>query len=48
LVAVHPPVLALWRRAGAFDAVSADAVYETVDQAVEALAGRGAQFIPFG
>jgi SulP family sulfate permease len=47
IAAVHPPVLALWQRAGVFDAVGADSVYETVDQAVEAVAGRD-QFIPFG
>jgi SulP family sulfate permease len=40
LVAVHPPVLALWRRAGVFDAVDGGAVYETVGEAVDALRDR--------
>jgi SulP family sulfate permease len=35
-VGVHPPVFALWRRAGVFDAIGADAVYETIDEAVDA------------
>jgi SulP family sulfate permease len=36
-VGVHPPVLALWRRAGVFDALGDETVYETVDDAVEAV-----------
>ncbi|HTE60235.1 MAG TPA: SulP family inorganic anion transporter [Solirubrobacteraceae bacterium] len=39
-VDVHPPVLALWRRAGVFDAVGDDCVYETVGAAVEAVERR--------
>jgi sulfate permease, SulP family len=39
-VDVHPPVLALWRRAGVFDVVGADHAYETVGEAVEAVAPR--------
>jgi SulP family sulfate permease len=39
---VHPPVLALWRRAGVLDAIGADSVHETVDEAVEALEHRSA------
>jgi SulP family sulfate permease len=39
-VDVHPPVLALWRRAGVFDVVGADRVYETVEAAVEAVEPR--------
>ena len=33
-VAVHPPVLALWERAGVFDVVRRADVHETVDEAV--------------
>ena len=40
LVAVHPPVLALWRRAGVFDAVGDAMVYETVDEAIDAIEER--------
>ncbi|WCB95202.1 putative sulfate transporter [Baekduia alba] len=36
LAAVHPPVLALWRRAGLIDAVGEDAVFATVEEAVAA------------
>jgi sulfate permease, SulP family len=35
LVGVHPRVGALWERAGVFDAIGADAVYETIDEAVD-------------
>ena len=38
LVAVHPPVLALWRRAGVLDAIAPGGVHETVDDALAALA----------
>jgi MFS superfamily sulfate permease-like transporter len=38
LAAVHPPVLALWQRAGVFDILDEDAVYATVDEAVAAVA----------
>ena len=40
LAAVHPPVLELWRRGGVIDAIGADAVFETVDDAVRAVDGR--------
>ena len=40
LVAVHPPVLALWRRAGVFDAVGDATVYETVGEAIDAIEQR--------
>ena len=40
LAAVHPPVLELWRRGGVIDAIGADAVFETVHDAVRALNGR--------
>ena len=40
LAAVHPPVLELWRRGGVIDAIGADAVFETVSDAVQALNGR--------
>ena len=36
LAGVHPPVLALWRRAGAIDAVGEDAVFPTVQLATRA------------
>jgi SulP family sulfate permease len=36
LASVHPPVLALWRRAGLIDALGDGAVFATVDDAVEA------------
>jgi sulfate permease, SulP family len=39
-VGVHPPVLALWRRAGVLDALGDDTVYETVDDAVAAVEAR--------
>lgn len=35
--AVHPPVLALWERAGVFDVVARDALHETVADAVGAV-----------
>ena len=35
LVGVHPRVGALWERAGVFDAIGSDAVYETIDEAVD-------------
>ena len=37
---LHPPVLALWRRAGVFDVVGPDSVYETVADAVAAVGQR--------
>ena len=37
----HPKVLALWRRAGVVDAIGDDAVFESVSQAVDSLAGDG-------
>ena len=40
LAAVHPPVLELWQRGGVIDAIGADAVFETVPDAVGALNGR--------
>jgi SulP family sulfate permease len=40
LVAVHPPVLALWRRAGVLDAIAPGGVHETVDDALAAIADR--------
>jgi SulP family sulfate permease len=36
LASVHPPVLALWRRAGVIDALGDGAVFATVDDAVAA------------
>jgi SulP family sulfate permease len=48
LVAVHPPVLALWQRAGVLDAVGADSVYETVERAIAAVGRRDPRFIPTG
>jgi MFS superfamily sulfate permease-like transporter len=36
LAAVHPPVLALWRRAGLVEALGEDAVFATVEEAVGA------------
>ena len=41
-VGVHPPVLALWERAGVIEAVGASAVYETLGEAVEAAERRAA------
>ena len=38
LVDVHPPVLALWKRAGVIDAIGAANVFESTSDAVEALA----------
>ena len=40
LAAVHPPVLELWQRGGVIDAIGADAVFETVPDAVRAVTGR--------
>ncbi len=41
LARVHPPVLALWERAGAIDAIGAGMVFATVRDAVHTLpAGR--------
>jgi len=37
LARVHPPVLALWKRAGVIDAVGEDRVFDTVRDAVRAL-----------
>src|SRR4051812_928351 len=36
LASVHPPVLALWQRAGLLDALGDDAVFASIDDAVEA------------
>jgi sulfate permease, SulP family len=36
LASVHPPVLALWQRAGLLDALGDGAVFATVEDAVEA------------
>jgi SulP family sulfate permease len=47
-VGVHPPVLALWRRAGVFDAAEDDTVYETVGEAVEALERSAAGIVRSG
>jgi MFS superfamily sulfate permease-like transporter len=40
LARVHPEVLELWRRAGVIDAIGDDAVFESVDEAVQTLAER--------
>ena len=40
--AVHPPVLALWARAGVLDAIGADSVKDTLDEAIFATDGRPA------
>jgi SulP family sulfate permease len=37
LAAVHPPVLELWQRGGAIDAIGANSVFETVHEAVRAV-----------
>ena len=37
LARVHPPVLALWERAGAIDAIGKDRVFDTVRDAVHRL-----------
>ena len=37
LARVHPPILALWRRAGLMDLIGDDAVFETVRDAVDAV-----------
>ena len=37
LARVHPPVLALWQRAGAIDAIGEDRVFDTVRDAVHKL-----------
>jgi len=37
--AVHPPVLALWTRAGVVDAIGAENVNETLDQAIAGASG---------
>jgi sulfate permease, SulP family len=37
LARVHPPVLALWRRAGVISAIGDDRVYETIGDAVKSL-----------
>lgn len=39
---VHESTLALWRRAGLLDVIGPDSVYETIDDAVRAIGGRGA------
>jgi high affinity sulfate transporter 1 len=38
LTEVHPPVLALWRRAGVVDAVGEDAIFGSLPEAIAALA----------
>ncbi len=43
-VGVHPPVLALWQRAGVSDAAN-DTVYETVGEALEALERRAGALV---
>jgi SulP family sulfate permease len=43
LARVHPPVLALWRRAGVLDVVGEDGVFETVHDAVNALDRRAGE-----
>ena len=40
LAAVHPSVLELWHRGGVIDAIGANAVFDTVPDAVRALNGR--------
>jgi sulfate permease, SulP family len=42
LAAMHPSVLESWRRGGVIDAIGADAIFETVPDAVRALNGRAA------
>jgi SulP family sulfate permease len=42
LTEVHPPVLALWRRAGVVDAVGEDAIFDSLAEAIAALADGGA------
>jgi SulP family sulfate permease len=42
LCGIHPPVLALWQRAGVLDEVGDDAIRETVADAVEAIDARAA------
>ena len=37
LARVHPPILALWRRAGLMDVIGDDAVFDTVRAAVDAV-----------
>jgi sulfate permease, SulP family len=46
LARVHVPILELWQRAGVLDALSPDSVYETIEDAVGALAGRSAGSTP--
>ena len=41
LVDVHPPVLALWKRAGVIDAIGEGNVFDTVRDAVQALTNGG-------
>ena len=40
LAQVHPPTLALWRRAGLMDVIDEDDIFESVDEAVDALTSR--------
>ena len=40
LARVHPPVFALWERAGAIDAIGKGRVFATVRDAVHTLSGR--------
>jgi SulP family sulfate permease len=52
LAGVHPPVLALWRRAGLFDVVGEESLFATVAEAVRAADGPPTRaeppFIPTG
>lgn len=40
LARVHPPVFALWERAGVIDAIGKGRVFDTVRDAVHTLSGR--------
>jgi high affinity sulfate transporter 1 len=40
LAQVHPPVLALWRRAGLVEVIGDDAIFETLSEAVASARGR--------
>jgi MFS superfamily sulfate permease-like transporter len=46
LAGVHPPVLALWERAGLIEAVGERNVFDTVDEAVRGLSNRRAEVHP--
>jgi hypothetical protein len=41
LARVHPPVLALWERAGAIDVIGKGRIFDTVREAVQALSAGG-------